>query len=218
MATVTAFPNIEQPTQGFPKATEPVVSLEAMNKSEDQIYVSEEGDHIFLSGIVTKKFSVNLRALGGTYNKGIQKWSFNASDKSHVDEFLDGVRQGRIQPEPFVGFTNKKKLHTNGGAAAVISNGSGGEFKLPTINKSGSHMSQVGPWSVFTPKTGMIAQVKVQGQTFNLRVTSVNGNSSDGFEAIVTSDKGEQSLLQITNGHWAMRGIIHKHTIRFVDK
>lgn len=225
MATIASFPTIEQPTQDFPKASDPVVSLEKMDSmsSDGEIKAIIEDNMIYLSGLETKKYHTNLKSLGGIWNKGIKKWSFDKSHLKDIEDFLAGVKSGNIKPEPFIGYTNKKKPSGAFGSFGFPSSSGNlqadaGEFKLPVINKSDSHLSKAGPWTVFVPIIGMIAQIKVSGHVITRKVTKVSGDSSKGYEATVIADNGDASLLQITNGHWTVRGLMPNHYIHFDHK
>ena len=202
----------------------PVGTGSTASKGVTGINMTLKEDKIYLSGRDTRNFSAKLKKLNGSWDKANKYWVFDNSNQADVNTFLEGVKSGQIKPEPFVGGFNKKpypyppnKHHTvvNGGQ---VQQSNSQHPIIPVYNASGytSQMRTVGPWNVFVPNVGMVAKIRVGEFVVDRKVTSVDGDATKGYVAMVVDDAtGDQSRLEVTNGHWGVRGMMPQHSIRF---
>jgi hypothetical protein len=242
--SVPDFPSVSVPVvQGLPSVSVPALSSNLMvpvaplevvmgsgsngsgGSSHNMVLSALTPTTITVTGSSTKEFSDYLKKLGGTWNNGIQAWSFDVKYQADVQKFLGAVTEGKIKPDPVMGFNNKKKqfrprqeftpsTSVNTGAVALpVVSGDG--FALPVVNK-GDDSFQTLTWkSVFKPRVGMLAKIKVDDKTMACPVSQVSTNTrGDVVAAYIMTAQGD-SILEVTNGHWQVRGLMPDHKIYF---
>lgn len=240
--SVPDFPSVSAPVvQSLPVAGNqdsnlmvPIVPLEVVmgspvstpsGSAHNMVLSTLSPTTITVTGSSTKEFSDYLKKLGGTWNAGIQAWSFDVKYQDDVKKFLSAATDGKIKPDPVMGFNNKKKQFRPRQESSNVSNASsslpvvsGDGFALPVVNK-GDDSFQTLTWkSVFKPRVGMLAKIKIDDKTLICPVVQVSANTrGDVCVAYIKASNGD-SKLEVTNGHWQVRGLIKDHRVYFENQ
>lgn len=230
--TVASFPSVEEVQQNLPSNDSMIVPLSvgATNGNYNTNYnlqLSAVGSDGFvnLTG-VTRPFSVNLKTLGGTFNRELACWKFEAKHESEVRTLMQAITEGKITPEKFnyVGKKFVKKEYTPNfsqtspqtpsvGFVLPTTGGNGG-FKLPNIQTGGGDFQVITYSGVYIPRVGMTANVKVNDKILSYPVVKVGHTGSNVDQAIITTENG-QSELVVIKGYWKVNGLLERHTVLF---
>jgi hypothetical protein len=181
------------------------------------------GNTLYLKGASTRNYIDHLKKLGGTWNPSMMAWVFSQAAQDDVGNFLEAVEAGEIKPASIKGGYHKKpreflkrEPRPETAEAPVESEG---DLYLPTINSGDGNFQKLGPRTVYKPLVGDMAKITSGGKTKACRVTkTVTNNKGEVDVALVQSDPKDAtklSQLEITNGHWQVRGYFPSHKIFF---
>lgn len=228
---VQSLPPVSSPTMSQLPQSMPVVPVGVVtngnsgNDSGHNMQVSLSPTTILVAGTSTKEYSTHLKNLGGAWNKGIQAWSFDIKYKNQVEDFVGAVTAGKIKPEPHMGFNfNTKKPYVRKTENAIISGNSNKVtsditdtvFTLPSIDGHTGDFQKLEYAFVFKPRAGMIAKIRCGTNTLVRQVIKVEINRVGKVDtAFVQNGTDGTSKLEVSNGHWQVRGLIPEHKVFF---
>lgn len=200
-----------------------------VNGSAHNMVLSAHGPTtIVVTGSSTKEYIDHLKKLGGSWNPGFQAWTFDVKYQQELQNFVNAVTAGKIKPDPSMNYNNKNKkpyrprtentmASTQLVQTAPLSIPTvpvAGGFALPTVEIN-SHQFQRLDYNVFKPLVGMLAKIKQGTATAVYSVVQVENNEKGKTDVAYIKNGEKVSKLEVTNGHWQVRGWFPEHRIFF---
>jgi len=151
----------------------------------------------------TKKFKDILKKLGGRFNKNLKidnenkaGWIFAKKHQENVVEFIMKVNSGET-------FTLPTDLPTS-------------SLDLPNLPIKNKSVYQYVKYKVYKPKTNQKVELKVDGNSMEGKVVSVETHN-DIVDTVHLDFDGKEQLAMICNGKWTIFGYFPKHNLFFSD-